>query len=145
MIPPFQPNGYLPSGIHYATWQEITQRLGTNERRTRLLAGMLDALRNLRQAGCRTAYIDGSFATSKQLPNDFDVAWDTTGVTPFLLHPALLVFDHRRTAQKITFMGELFPADWEADERGKTYLEFFQADQEDTPKGIIAIDLRLLP
>ena len=75
----------------------------------------------------------------------FDVAWDTTGVTPLLLHPALLVFDHRRTAQKITFMGELFPADWEADERGKTYLEFFQADQEDTPKGIIAIDLRLLP
>ena len=64
---------------------------------------------------------------------------------PLLLHPALLVFDHRRTAQKITFMGELFPADWEADERGKTYLEFFQADQENKPKGIIAIDLRLLP
>ena len=42
-------------------------------------------------------------------------------------------------------MGELFPADWEADECGKTYLEFFQADQEDTPKGIITIDLRWLP
>ena len=42
-------------------------------------------------------------------------------------------------------IGELFPADWEADERGRTYLEFLQADQEDTPKGIIAIDLRSLP
>ena len=134
MIPPFQPNGYLSSGIHCATWQEITQRLGTNERRTRLLAGMLDALRNPRQAGCRTAYIDGSFATSKQLPNDYDVAWDTAGVTPFLLHPALLVFDHRRTAQKITFMGELFPADWEADERGKLIWNSSRPTRKTHPK-----------
>ena len=116
-----------------------------NQRTPDTTTRRLDALRNLRQAERRTAYIDASFATSKQLPNDYDVAWDTTGVNPFLLHPALLVFDHRRTAQRITFMGELFPNDWEADERGKTYLEFFQAGQEDKPKGIIAIDLRLLP
>lgn len=87
MIPPFQPNGYLPPGIHEATWQQAAERLATNSHRRTLLQGLLLALLG----------------------------------------------------------GELFPADWEADEQGRTFLEFFQTDQQDIPKGIIAIDLGTLP
>lgn len=64
---------------------------------------------------------------------------------PRLLDATLLDFSNRRQAQKLAFGGELFPADWEADEHGRTFLEFFQTDQQDLPKGIIAIDLRTLP
>ena len=35
------------------------------------------ALQNLQQSGCQRIYLDGSFATSKELPGDFDVAWET--------------------------------------------------------------------
>ena len=78
-------------------------------------------------------------------PGDFDAAWETTNVNVQLLNPTLLDFRNRRQAQKQVFGGELFPADWEADEHGGTFLEFFQTDQRDTPKGIVAVDLRTLP
>ena len=145
IIPPFQPNGYLPAGIHEATWQQATQRLGTNPHRRTLLQGLLQALENLRQSGCRKIYLDGSFATNKELPGDFDVAWETADVDPQLLNTTLLDFSNRRQAQKLAFGGELFPADWEADDQGRTFLDFFQTDQQAIPKGIIAIDLRTLP
>ena len=145
MLPLFQPNGYLPPGIHEATWLQTAERLGTNPHRRTLLQGLLRALQNLQQSGCQRIYLDGSFATSKELPGDFDVAWETTDVNPRLLNPTLLDFSNRRQAQKLAFGGELFPADWEADEQGRTFLEFFQTDQQAVPKGIIAIDLRTLP
>jgi hypothetical protein len=34
----------------------------------------------LKAAGCRTIYIDGSFVTSKQKPGDFDACWEDNGV-----------------------------------------------------------------
>lgn len=145
MIPPFQPNGYLPPGVHQATWRQVVERFGTNPHRNTLLQGLLRALNNLRESGCRRIYLDGSFATDKELPADFDGAWETTTVDARLLHPALLDFTNRRQAQKLAFGGELFPADWEADEQGRTFLEFFQTDQQAIPKGIVIIDLRTLP
>ena len=145
MIPPFQPNGYLPTGIHPATWQQTVERLGTNPHRRTLLRGLLLALENLRQAGCRTIYLNGSFASAEEHPGDFDVAWETIDVDPRLLDTTLLDFSNRRQAQKLAFGGEFFPADWEADEHGRTFLEFFQTDREAVPKGTIAIDLRTLP
>ena len=84
MIPPFQPNGYLPPGIHPATWQQTVERLGTNPHRRTLLRGLLLALENLRQAGCRTIYLNGSFASAEVHPGDFDVAWETINVDPRL-------------------------------------------------------------
>ena len=145
VIPDFLPNGNLPNGIHEAPWHEVAQRFGTNQRRRILLAGMLRALRNLKQAGCSRAYLNGSFVTAKECPGDFDAAWETTGVKPELLHPVLLDFTDSRSAQKLVFGGELFPADYTADAHGRTFAEFFQTDREGRPKGIIAINLRTLP
>ena len=145
MIPPFQPNGYLPPGVHETTWQQVTEHFGTNPHQRTLLIGLKQALESLRQSGCRKIYLDGSFATDKELPGDFDVAWETTNVDPGLLNATLLDFSNRRQVQKMAFGGELFPADWEADEHGRTFLEFFQTDQQAIPKGVVAVDLRTLP
>lgn len=143
--PSFQTNGNLPAGIHTATWQEVDESLGFNERRQKLFAGLREACQILKQAGCAKIYIDGSFATSKEYPGDFDVCWeDDTVDFKFLkqLDPVLLDFTQKRAAQKAKYGGELFPSSAQADFiSGKTFLEFFQEDRDGNPKGIVAIEL----
>ena len=145
MIPPFQADGNLPPGIHDATWEEAAWRFGSSTYRASLLLGLLTALRSLSQAGCLKTYLDGSFVSDKEFPNDFDVAWETENVNEALLRPVFLDFSNLRQSQKEAFGGEFFPADWQADRQGRTHLEFFQADREGSPKGIVSIDLRTLP
>ncbi len=72
MIPDFDKNGNLPYGIHPATWQEVGDRYGWNTHRRNLLMGLYQALRELGVAGCRAAFVNGSFVTVKDDPGDFD-------------------------------------------------------------------------
>jgi hypothetical protein len=142
MIPPFNNNGSLPNGIHAAEWKEIVSRFGTNPKRRMLLAGLHDAVRALRTAGCSTLYIDGSFVTAKPDPGDFDACWDVKGVDPARLNPTLLDFSNDRTSQKSRYLGELFPAQVPEGTSGKTYLEFFQTVKgTGEAKGIVVLDL----
>lgn len=142
VIPPFDELGRLPPGIHAASWEEIVARFGGSAWRARLLVGLRSALLSLRSAGCRIAYIDGSFVTGKGEPGDFDACWDEVGVDPDALDPVLLEFDNKRAAQKAKYSGELFPASAFADPTGNSFLQFFQIDKTTgDPKGIVAIDL----
>lgn len=145
MVPDYEPGtGYLPPGIHNATWEEIVGRYGYTAQRLELLASLKAGLDALRLAGCRRVYIDGSFVTAKRAPRDFDVCWESSGVQVKLLHPALRTFANLRAAQKAAFRGEFFPADARADAR-RSYLDFFQSDRDGTTKGIISINLGGLP
>jgi hypothetical protein len=101
--------GYLPPGIHKACWDEIAPRFAVNGHRSRLIEGLLTALLNLAGAGCRLVLLDGSFVSQKELPQDYDGAWDTVGVDPSRL-PVLLDFSNGRAAMKSKYLGELFPA-----------------------------------
>ena len=142
MIPPFNKDGLLPPGVYWADWSELRDRFGNNPWRLRLATGFRAAIENLRDAGCRTVYLNGSFVTSKAMPNDYDACWEEAGVDPTTLDPALLTFDAGWAAQKAKYMGELFPASIIADTAGLSFLEFFQTDKETgEPKGIIAVDL----
>ncbi len=142
MILQFDARGLLPEGVHLAGWEEVADRFGGNVWREHLLAGLRNALEELERSGCRRVYIDGSFVTSKEIPNDFDACWEENGVDPMLLDPVLLTFDAGRAAQKARYFGELFPASIVADGDGLSFLDFFQRDREEgEPKGIIAIDL----
>lgn len=120
-------------------------RFGTNERRREILAGLLRALQALKAAGCRRAFIDGSFVTSKEVPRDFDGCWDDEGVDFDSLDPVLLNFNGHREAQKAKFEGELFIAKTRADALGTRFLDFFQLDRDGRSKGIILIDLKDIP
>jgi hypothetical protein len=145
VIPPFDSLGNLPPGIHSANWNEVQTRFGTDPHRLELLNGLRRALLSLARVGCSTAYLDGSFVTSKTAPDDFDGCWDMTNVDISRLQleePILLDFSNRRAAQKVKFGGELFPAQGKADPVGAQFLDFFQRDKSTgDPKGIIAIDL----
>jgi hypothetical protein len=146
VIPPFDSRGLLPQGLHWAEWDEITERFGTNPHRRRLLTGLLRALQNLRGAGCGVAYLDGSFVTATPTPNDFDACWDLRGVALDRVDPVLKVFSHGRALQKLKYLGELFPSHARADAAGRPFLDFFQTDKAGgDPKGLIALSLDGLP
>lgn len=129
-----------------ASWEEFVARYGSTAHRQVLLAGLKAALDGLRAAGCRRAYVDGSFVTATEQPGDFDGRWEVDGVELASLDPVLLTFAQRRAAQKRKYGGEMFPADWAADAAGTNFLHFFQRDKDTgQPKGIIAIDLERVP
>lgn len=81
--------------------------------------------------------------TKKDLPEDYDGAWDATEVDPYRLDPVLLDFSNGRAAMKSKYLGELFPATFEA-APGVLYRDFFTKDRDGVPKGVVKIDLRSL-
>jgi hypothetical protein len=136
--------GYLPPGVHHAPWNEVAPRFSANGHRSRLLGGLLAALQNLAGAGCQSVLLDGSFVSQKELPDDYDGAWDTVGVDPYRLDPVLLDFSNGRAAMKSKYLGELFPATAAA-APGVLYRDFFMKDRSGVPKGVVQIDLGSLP
>jgi predicted nucleotidyltransferase len=137
MIPPLNPDGTLPPGIHLATVAEVERAFGFNPHRLRLLAGLVRAVDALQVAGCRTVYLDGSFVTGKEFPNDYDLAWDVAAVVGALLDPILL----DRRGQKVKYLGDILPNVIEA-ASGLLFVEFFQVNKlTGAPKGIVRIDL----
>lgn len=142
MIPPHDERGNLPPGIHEASWVELETAFGGSAQRVALLTGLREALISLRGAGCRTAYVDGSFVTTKEVPGDFDVCWEANGVELAALDPVLRDFSQHRTAQKERFGGELFPADMAAELGGTRFLDYFQRERiTGVAKGIVQVDL----
>lgn len=133
-------DGRLPVGEWIATWDEVEVAFGTTIWRAHLLSGLARALVALKAAGCRRAWIDGSFVTGKRHPGDIDGCYDPVGVDWALLHPALLDLSSGRPAQKAEFGCEFFPNILEAGS-GEYFVEFFQCDRDGQRKGIVVIDL----
>jgi hypothetical protein len=142
VLPPFEPGTrQLPPGEHEATWEEVVRRFGRNAQRQRLLRGLRAALDALACAGCRRVWLNGSFVTAKETPQDFDLCWDPSSVEPHLLDPVLLDLGNKRAVQHAAFGGAVWPADLVV-ESGNTILTDFQRDDknDDRPKGIVVID-----
>ena len=143
MLPDFDDEGLLPVGIHPATWEEVYTRFGKNDHRKRLLSGLKLALESLRSAGCKAVYLDGSFVTNKENPNDYDICWDTTGVDEQKLDPVLLESSFPRNKQKMKFGGEFL-----ANNPWDTWPTFFQQVKNPITKerkGIVKIGLGEFP
>lgn len=73
MIPPFNDDGYLPPGIHFATLDEIAERFGSGSEIRRV---QMESIRWLigmaARAGVTRIVLNGSFATDQEEPNDVD-------------------------------------------------------------------------
>ncbi len=94
-------------------------------------------------SGCPGVYLDGSFVTSKEIPNDYDVCWDTAGVDQGKLDPVLVDEKFPRMKQKLKFGGEFF-----ANNPWGGWVIFFQQVKEPISrdrKGIVRIGLRDFP
>jgi len=142
MIPDFDNNGNLPPGVHLCDWNEFKDRFGYTRNRRQMIQGMEVVMKELKAAGCRTFYINGSFVTSDRSPNDFDACWDRDDVNIEYLRknaPLILKF-YDSAAQKAKYKGEIYQSDQPVDE-STISIEFFQRDREQNRKGIIAINL----
>jgi hypothetical protein len=139
----FQDNGNLIPGIFLMTIEDFEKTFGHNEHRRKLLIGLKIAIKDLSDFGCKTIYIDGSFVSQKELPNDFDCCWDHEDVDLEGLdnkHPLFFNFDNSRKLQKEKYEGEFFLAKMNASPFDK-YLDFFQKDRDGEPKGIVQIKI----
>jgi hypothetical protein len=144
VIPEFKSSGLLPLGVHWAEWSEIVKRYGTNVHRQRLLSGLDRGLKALKNAGCPMAYVDGSFVTDKDFPKDYDVCYETVGVTFSMLDPVFHEFANHCAAQKAKYRGEFRPAYVRAEGPPfyRLFFNFFQIDKDTGgPKGIVGIKL----
>jgi hypothetical protein len=143
----FDPNtGYLPAGVHPMEWGPFVARFGWNSRRRFLLGGMRRALSNLQLAGCVAAIIDGSFVSAKDEPRDYDLAFDPVGVNGGLIDPVLRRHDDQRKAMKAKYFGDVFP--WGAAACVATrviYRDFFQRDRSGIAKGVVLLNVMLVP
>jgi hypothetical protein len=73
MIPACNDDGYLPPGIHLATFEEVAARFGQASDLRRAQVESLGWLVDLaRRAGALRIVVNGSFVTEKLEPNDVD-------------------------------------------------------------------------
>ena len=139
----FNTRGILLPGIHVVPWPEFKTLYSFSARRQHLFNGMERAFIHFKKAGCKQIYIDGSFVTKKNEPNDYDACWDMTGVDLSLLDP-MFHRDLRMGTQKhkLMYYGEFYPAPVIEGGSGLTFLDFFQTDKvTGNRKGIILIEL----
>ena len=143
MIPEFDRLGNLPLGIHDATILEIEIRFGGRGQRRRVFEDLVVWLGHMKAAGCRTVYVNGSFVTAKEFPNDFDACFDPTGVDRAKLDPVLL----ERSDAAIDLIRARYGGDIRVDREMppgsiSPYLRFFMRDgRARVEKGIVRLDL----
>lgn len=141
VLPDFDADGALPLGIHVASWDEIVERFGWSDHRMDLLAGLADLLANLRAAGCRLVYLDGSFVTDKEVPGDYDLCWEMDGADLRKVDPIVLDVAPPRAAQQARYRGDILPNVHEGS-TGAPFVDFFQRNKvTGGSKGIVAINI----
>lgn len=137
-IPPFDANGNLPPGVYRAAIEEIEHRFTWNPTRRRLFKGLKAALANLAGAGVRYVWINGSFITSKDKPNDIDGCWqyeaslvDVDKLDPVFLDPV----DPRGATKKKCGLDFFIAGTSIFEVKGAPVEEFFQVDVKENPEG----------
>lgn len=140
-ILPFNQYGLLPAGIHPASIEEVSEKLGFSPRRQGLIeTGLKPVLEQLAALGVKEVYLNGSFVTRKPSPGDIDGYVVTTLGSKVVKE--LVRHQHRwRTRYRVDLYpafadltGAGSPADW-ADFFGHT------SDQPPKTKGIVKLML----
>ncbi len=139
VIPNFDENGNLPPGIHDATIEEVQQRYSYNKKRVTLFTALLEVVEILRGCACPEIHLDGSFITAKEQPGDYDLCYESTGITPT---QEFYEFLKNRETRKERYMGDIF-ARMPQPPYYFDHVQHWQTDsrEDDIAKGIIRIRL----
>lgn len=143
-VEPLGSNGTLPPGIHDGTIGELETRFAGSERRRLLMESIRKLVHLARRSGfVLDIYIDGSFVTSKEDPNDVDII---LGIEELPSHPdPLNVRERTLRLRSLRRCGGrdlhkfAFPVtDW----RFHDLIEFFCKEREEaggSAKGIVRL------
>lgn len=89
-IPTLEPNGLLPTGVHECSLDDISAQFTWNDHRSGLFRRFLNFLNaELRPQFPCPIFLDGSFVTDKELPDDTDVVLDLSAASDDLKWHAL--------------------------------------------------------
>lgn len=137
----FDYKGFLSPGIYILKFEELNKAFGLSERREELLTKLYFALVNLKEAGIKKVYLDGSFVTTKESPNDIDGCWDwEDDADANKIDPVLLNLQNRKF-MKEKYGVDFFLANIEEGGSGLPFIEFFQLTRDGERKGIILLEL----
>lgn len=147
-IPNLASNGELPPGVHEASLEELEQMFGSsNDRRKLLMKGLYGAVDVLKVGGVGKIFIDGSFTTDKEDPNDIDGCWSNENADPDKLDKRfwdwkdIEEFEANRDQLKKEFGVDFFMAEDTEGISMKPFPDFFQVNRDGEPKGIVQIKI----
>lgn len=146
MIPQFTDEGLLPPGVHETGLEELGEKMGWSRKRRDLLGGLEEALELMAACGVVRVYLDGSFVTDKDRPNDidgcYDLVEDVTAEDLRRLAPIFPPSPFNRAEAKRRFGLDFFPAAATELGSGQPFLRFFQTDREGRERGVLAVELQ---
>ncbi|NII24808.1 hypothetical protein HB364_06950 [Pseudoflavitalea sp. X16] len=135
----FNTNGNLHKTIEL-TFDELYEHFGTNPSRKKQIDTAILFLKLFSSCGCTTAYIGGSFASTKEQPADIDLCVDLCNADYEQLEqefPDFFDFNkigeiHKRLKCHILHI----------DKVSTRLLEMLQIDRDEYPKGLIKLNLK---
>lgn len=144
MIPSFTDEGLLPPGVHDTDLEELKEKMGWSRRRRELLEGLEESLGLMAACRVERVYLDGSFVTDKDRPNDidgcYDLAEDVTDDDLGRLAPIFPPSPSNRAEAKRRFGVDFFPAAATELGSGQPFLRFFQTDREGRERGVLSVE-----
>lgn len=134
--------GKLPPGEHPVAWSDLIAAFGQGSVKRKLAT---EGLRRfglmLRAAGGKWLFVDGSFATGRERPSDWDGCFVSTGIDWKVVDSRLVDIKSNRDSLKADFRCDIFAAETIDGRTGKPFRDFFQQERTGKPKGILVLDL----
>lgn len=141
----------MPPGIFETDFGELKEKMGWSRRRLALLEGLSSALELMADSGVRRVYVDGSFVTDKDRPNDIDGCYDLQerkegqeGANDEELEAMAPIFPPspaNRVKAKETYGVDFFPAAATELGSGQPFLRFFQKDRQGRERGVLVLEI----
>jgi hypothetical protein len=143
VLPEFNSEGDLPSGVHVTAWKEFHSRFGLATPRRVWLFGRLRAVVELAAltGKLRRIFVWGSFVTAKPAPRDLDILliMDEDFEVERIAPPAREIFDSTRA--KLQFESDVFWARASIGEEVlQTWLETYQTSRTFRKRGIVELE-----
>lgn len=141
-IPDFDSNGNLPPGEYKVTMDDIENKLTWSPTRKKLFGGLTQAILVLKDAGVKRVYIDGSFTTQKDDPEDIDGCWELNdNIDADKLDPVFLDREHPREIMKQKYgIDFLIAGVDQGQNQGQPIEDFFQLSRDNDPKGVLVLE-----
>lgn len=139
MIPEFNRNGNLPSGLYKVTLEEIEKRFGTGSLQRKKLIRNLKSLIKLlskNKSVIKRFIVDGSFVTDIEFPEDIDCILIVKKNFPFNSSLAKKI-----EKSKAIFGIEILPFIEDEPYQYKYWINYFRHDRDKKLKGLLEVRL----
>ncbi|MDH5415200.1 MAG: hypothetical protein OEW87_13775 [Flavobacteriaceae bacterium] len=141
-IPSLNENGELDEGEYEATLDEIAVVYGlSSDRRKVLMQGLREAAENLEKAGVKKIWVNGSFITDKDEPNDIDGCWEYNDLMDLSAIDPVFLSKNSRAEVKEKYGLGFFIAQRIEGRSKKPFPKFFQVNRDGDAKGILFVEL----